>query len=136
MNLKQYSLFALCLACGFEQAQASPAPLVITELMAENVSSLFDEDGDASDWIEIHNAGSVLQNLGGWSLTDDAREPRRWQFPAGLQMPADSYLIVFASGKNRTNATHLHTNFKLSVGGEYLGLIGPDGTPVSEFRPG
>ena len=37
----------------------------ITEFMAANNGSLLDQDGDASDWIEIYNAGSNTANLGG-----------------------------------------------------------------------
>ena len=43
-------------------------------------------------------------------------------------MPANSYLLVWASGKDRTNsAAPLHTNFKLNNSGEYLALVGPGG---------
>jgi len=123
--------FVLCLAlCVTITAQAN---LHITEFMADNESSLRDEDGDYSDWIEIYNAGTTLQNLDGWSLTDDVSVPAKWRFPAGIQMAPDTYLIVFASDKNRTNAARLHTNFKLSAGGEYLGLIDPLGSAASEF---
>src|SRR5262245_32784967 len=95
------ALLLVCLACGIHAAPSSPAPMVISEFMADNLSTLLDEDGDPSDWIEIYNAGAGPQSLGGWSLTDDAGEPGKWRFPLGVQMPADSYLIVFASGKNR-----------------------------------
>ena len=36
----------------------SLAELYITEFMAINGSTLKDEDGDTSDWIEIFNSGS------------------------------------------------------------------------------
>ncbi len=52
-------------------------------------------------------------------------------------LEADAYLVVFASGKDRRDpAGELHTNFKLSGSGEYLGLVRPDGiTVASEFAP-
>jgi hypothetical protein len=112
-----------------------PANLVITEFMADNASSLRDEDGDYSDWIEIYNASATLQTLDGWSLTDEVNVPGKWAFPPGVQIPAASYRIVFASGKDRTNAARPHTNFKLSGGGEYLALIDPLGAVASEFSP-
>ncbi|HEX2101027.1 MAG TPA: lamin tail domain-containing protein, partial [Candidatus Synoicihabitans sp.] len=112
------------------------APL-ITEFMASNATTLRDEDGDYSDWIEIHNPDTAAASLAGWHLTDAAGNKTKWTFPAGVSIPANGYLIVFASNKNRgTGATQLHTNFALSSGGEYLGLIQPDGTTVvSEFAP-
>ena len=43
----------------------------LTELMAGNESSIADEDGDFSDWIEIHNSETSSVDLSGWHLTDD-----------------------------------------------------------------
>lgn len=34
--------------------------------------TILDADGDASDWIEIYNAGSETVHLAGWRLTDNA----------------------------------------------------------------
>ena len=75
-------------------------------------------------------------NLEGWYLTDNANDLTKWKFPA-VTLGPDAYLVVFASGKDRRDpAGELHTNFKLSGAGEYLGLVRPDGvTVVSEFSP-
>jgi hypothetical protein len=108
----------------------------ISEFMAVNVKGLDDEDRDEEDWIEIHNAGASPASLEGWFLTDNPKDLTRWKFPA-VALEADGYLVVFASGKNRSDATHeLHTNFKLSASGEYLGLVRPDKVTVaSAFSP-
>lgn len=113
-----------------------PQPgVTITEFMADNDRTLNDEDGDASDWIEIHNASEQTVSLAGWSLTDSANQPRRWVFPPVSLVPR-GFLVVFASGKNRTNVTgRLHTNFRLGAGGGYLGLYRPGGSAASEFGP-
>jgi hypothetical protein len=115
----------------------SRADPIISEFMAANTKVLADEDGAFSDWIELHNPGESDVNLAGWHLTDSASNKTKWKFP-DLTLPAGGYLLVFASSKDRTNpAGPLHTNFALSAGGEYLGLIQPDGTTVaSEFNPG
>jgi len=34
------------------------ADVVISEFMAANDTTLFDEDGDDEDWIELHNTGA------------------------------------------------------------------------------
>ena len=44
----------------------------ITEFMAANGSELADEDGEFSDWIEIHNPDSAPISLAGYHLTDNA----------------------------------------------------------------
>ncbi|MDE0890564.1 MAG: lamin tail domain-containing protein [Planctomycetota bacterium] len=110
------------------------AQVVISEFMAENSDTLEDEDGDSSDWIELHNESSGTVNLLGWSLTDDASGSSVWGFPS-VNLPADAYLVVFASNKDRVGA-ELHTDFKLSSNGEYLALypLG-GGSPTTEFSP-
>ena len=109
---------------------------IITEFMAQNGNTLNDEDGDSSDWIEIYNPTPATVNLNGWFLTDNAGNPTKWRFPA-VMLGSEQFLVVFASGKNRTNnPARLHTNFGLSGDGEYLGLIQPDGvTAASQFAP-
>ena len=107
----------------------------INEFLAVNNRGLADGDGDTSDWIEIYNPGAKTIRLSGWALTDDAESPDKWLFP-NVSLGARRYLVVFASGKNRTSGKDLHTNFKLNGDGEYLALVKPDGsTAVSEFTP-
>ncbi|MCC5806844.1 MAG: CotH kinase family protein [Opitutales bacterium] len=109
--------------------------LLITEFMASNGETLFDESGAAPDWIEIHNPGTEPVDLVGWHLTDDAEDLTQWTFPS-VQLNAASYLVVFASGLDIAVAdAELHTNFRLSADGEYLGLIRPDGTAAYEYAP-
>ena len=109
----------------------------INEIMAANKHGIRDEDGDYSDWIELYNSGLTGVPLTGCSLTTDPGNPTQWQFPP-LVLAPESYVIVWASGKNRANSTApLHTNFKLNKQGGYLALLGPGGGPVvSAFIPG
>jgi len=120
------------LVCG----SVAQAQLRISEFMASNTRTLLDEDGETSDWIELHNFSSTNVNLRGWYLTDSAGNLRKWSFPETNLAP-DRYIVVFASGKDRrTPGKPLHTNFKLAAEGEYLALVKPDGaTVVSEFAP-
>ncbi len=117
-------------------AQGVPAP-VISEFLASNSGGQRDEEGDSPDWIEIHNPGATLVNLSGWFLTDATNRLNRWRFSERSLSP-DGRLLVFASGKNRTNAAaQLHANFALSAKGGYLALVRPDGVTVaSEHRYG
>jgi hypothetical protein len=110
--------------------------VAITEFMASNSNTIDDEDGTASDWIEITNLDSSAVNLEGWFLTDDAALLQKWIFPSTLLTSGQS-IVVFASDKNRNDAaSELHTNFKLTSNGEYLALVKPDGTTIaSDFAP-
>jgi len=111
--------------------------VVISEFVATNRSEaplaageLLDEDGESSDWIEIHNMLDAEVNLDGWYLTDSRNDLAGWKFPEVTIEPG-GYMVVFASGKNRRDpAGELHTDFQLRAGGEYLALVKPeeDGT--------
>lgn len=111
--------------------------LRITEFVASNDNSLLDYDGASSDWLEIYNSGGDTANLGGLHLTDNAANKTKWTFPNDVMLPGGGYLVVFASNKNTVKPNgELHTNFALSAGGEYLGLIGADGvTIIDQYAP-
>ncbi len=107
----------------------------INEFMALNQTTLADEDNEYSDWIEIYNPTSEALNLYGWALTNDITLFRQWIFPP-VTINAGEYLVVFASGKDRSSSGgELHTDFKLSGDGEYLAMLNTRGDIVSEFRP-
>ena len=127
------ALTAALVLVGHAAAQAP----VITELLARNSSGLTDEDGDHSDWLEVHNPqGAGTLDLGGWSLTDDVGDLAKWTFQPGTVVPPGAFLVVFASSKDRRDPTGtLHTNFRLSGGGEELLLVDPGGAVASGFAP-
>lgn len=109
--------------------------ILLTEFGASNQKVILDEDGSAEDWIEICNLSPVTLNLEGWGLSDEMGSPHKWRFPSTNLGPGQ-FLVVFASDKDRRNTGRpLHTNFKLSAGGEYLGLSRPDGTITTAFTP-
>ena len=104
--------------------------------MAVNQTTLRDEDGESSDWIEIYNGRNTAVDLNGWSLTDDPLTPHKWRFP-GVEIGAGKFVVVFASEKDRRDpASELHTNFSLLSSGEFLALVGPGSTLESFYGPG
>ncbi len=116
---------------------AEQVPFRITEFMAANTGALLDDDGDASDWIEIQNLSGSPASLDGWYLTDDRAVLSKWRLP-GPTVAAGASVLVFASGKNRVTAgAPLHASFRLDSAGGYLALVRDDGlTVASEFRYG
>jgi hypothetical protein len=108
----------------------------ISEFSASNNSGLTDEEGFHEDWIELVNLGNKPEQLEGWSLTDDAGDPRQWVFPR-IQIAPKGYLVVFASGKDRRDPqAPLHTNFRLSDEGEFLMLAPPNQSAMEHaFAP-
>ncbi len=114
---------------------AQTAVLYINEIVASNDSTLADEDGDYEDWIEIYNSGGTAVNLDGYGLTDNDSDPFKWVFPAETIQPGQ-YLIVFASDKERAiPGSPLHTNFKISAGGEEVVLTAPGGLQEDYLPP-
>ncbi len=114
---------------------ARPASLEISEFMADNENTLLDQDGDSSGWIEIYNGTASAVDLSGWFLSAEATNLTQWAFP-GYVLAGGSYLVVFASGKDRRAVTNeLHTNFKLPAAGGFLALVDARTNLVSLFAP-
>ena len=110
---------------------------LINEFSASNQSVIDDDNGNSSDWIEIHNAGANALNLAGYSLTDDPTDPNKFIFSGPALLGGGDYLVVFA-GEDLVPSlgTDIYTGFSLSSEGEYLGLFDPSGNLVSEFGTG
>jgi hypothetical protein len=112
--------------------------VIISEFVAAG-STLVDEDGATSDWIEIWNSTATSVNLSGHYLSNSAATPHLWALPNKVLAP-NEYLLVFASAKNRSDPlANLHTNFTLPGSGGYLSLKKDDGaggyTTLTEFNP-
>ena len=129
---------------------AAIAPLRISEFMSANSSTLetrvrsdvearFQRDDQAFDWIEIQNALNEPVDIGGYHLTDNRDRPTKWAFPEGTTIAAGGTIVVYASGFGYVDPLHdrnelLHTNFRISRTGEYLGLTNPAGDVLHEIR--
>ncbi|HPK04455.1 MAG TPA: lamin tail domain-containing protein, partial [Bacteroidales bacterium] len=114
-----YKLFfvILIILASFVVYQANAQNITINELMSSNSSIIADEDGDYEDWIEIYNFGTTTVGLDDFGLSDKAGQPFKWVFPDIVIQPGE-YLIVWTSGKNRTNPdAPLHTNFSIKAEG-------------------
>ena len=105
--------------------------VVINEVMYDNKNVLFDADNDTPDWIELYNTGDEAINLEGYQLTDDTTEIEHWTFH-DFELAPKSFLIVFASGKNRKEG-ELHTYFKLGLMKDPVALISPTGELLSHY---
>lgn len=108
--------------------------VVINEFMSSNDGFMLDEDGEASDWIELYNRGDACVVLSGYALSDNAAMPEKWILPDTV-LPSRGFMLVFASGKDRgTSGAELHCNFKISASGEEL-LLSFRGGVVQQLPP-
>ena len=108
------SLLALILANSMAGSIKAAVPLVINEFMASNSSCVPDPQGQYDDWVELHNYGPDVINIGGMYLTDNLSDPTKWQIPAETTIPAGGYLLIWAD--DDTGDAGLHANFKLDAG--------------------
>ena len=79
----------------------------INEAVSSN-SIYFDEDGDSPDWFELYNNGTQDISLENWTISDDLEELDMWTFPE-ITISPDEYLLVWASGKDRSLNTYSRT---------------------------
>jgi len=108
-----------------DEMAASPAPntLVINEFMADNFSNITDEYGEHDDWLEITNAFTMPLALGSYYISDNFGIPRKWVLPDTTLMPGE-FLVIWCD--KDTLQGPLHANFRLSAGGEEIGIFDRD----------
>ena len=105
----------------------TPSDVVINEVMAGNTRTFADEDGRYWDYIELYNTSGADVDISGWYLSDDVADSMAWRVPEGTVVPANGYLLFYASGTD----TGLHTSFRLSAEGESAVLTNDKGQIVS-----
>lgn len=125
----KFFILALCLTSVVQISNAQQ--LRINEIMSSNSGAITDSDGDASDWIELYNAGTSSINLAGYGLSDKADQPFLWTFPE-YEMAAGDYLLVFASGKDRKEIP-VSWNTIISSGDQWKYSL-PVSEPTSDWR--
>lgn len=108
------------------------AEIRINEVQSNNSGIFRDENGDASDWVELHNGGSEAVSLQGWGLSDNVTQPFKWTFGSVTIQPGQ-FMVVWASGKNRPNGPQVHTSWSISSNGEPVLLTQPSGARSDEY---
>ncbi len=101
----------------------------INEVMSLNAATLADADGDYPDWIELYNPTTLPVNVQNYALSDDIDALTKWTFP-NVTLPPQGVLVIFASDKDRTDASELHLNFKLKSKGEQIFLVSPSNSII------
>lgn len=93
------------------------AQIKLNEIQSSNATTIANETGKFSDWIELYNTSSSSVNIGGYYITDNRDRPRKWQVPNNTTISGRGYLLIWCDGYD----VNLHTNFKLSATeGEWL----------------
>ncbi len=110
------------LLLGFGILAPAFGQVKFNEIQTSNSKTQMDPDYfKYKDWVELYNTSSSSFDLSGCYLTDNKDKPRKWQIPAGQSIGAGKYLIIYCDGEDVTGSA-MHTNFKLSAGGDKLFL--------------
>jgi hypothetical protein len=76
------------------------------------------------DAVELFNPGNVAVDIGGWFLTDERSEPKKYRIPDGTRILAGGYWVV---DETQFNALTLGTKaFRLDSHGDSLWLYSAD----------
>ena len=97
--------------------------LHINELMAANRQTVADEYGEFDDWVEIYNSSDSTIRLEGLYLSDDMREPTKWQI-RGIEIAPKGYQLFWLDGDQAQGIGH--AGFNLSASGEGIGIFDTD----------
>ncbi|MCR4589498.1 MAG: CotH kinase family protein [Lachnospiraceae bacterium] len=105
--MKKHLILILCVVSGIIIAcyglhafkvRSAYKNIVINEVCSDNLSCLFDENGEHPDWAEIYNKGNDALDISGWYLSDSDDRRNRWTFPEGTVIQGKGYLTVFMDG--------------------------------------
>lgn len=104
----------------------SPSDLRINEWMANPPTG-------SEDWIELYNPSPFPVAVAGLHLTDDLATPKRFAIPplSFIGVGVSAYQLFVADSDETAGPNHL--NFKLSAGGESIGLADADGRFVDSI---
>lgn len=112
---------------------ALSAQVVINEFSNSNAGYNGGSGANNYDWIELYNSSSTPSSLDGYYLSDNLNNPTKWQIPNGTSIPANGFLVIFASGNNITTGV-LHTNFKINqTEQEQVLLSNPSGSIIDSY---
>ncbi|MBN2507208.1 MAG: lamin tail domain-containing protein [Verrucomicrobia bacterium] len=89
-----------------------------------------DPPPNTDDWFELFNPNAQPAALGGLHLTDNLGNRTKYQIPKLSFIGTGPHAFVeFRADDNAGNGAN-HVNFKLSAGGESLGLFAADGSQI------
>ena len=130
MSMKNYFRCLPLIALLFSFSNSASSQVMINEFSCSNVS-IADNFGETPDWIELYNAGGASVALTGYYFSDKLSNPTKWPIPAGVTIPANGFLRVWASGKNTVVGTNIHAGIKFTqTKPEAIVFANPSGTII------
>lgn len=120
------ALVALAVPAASAQGRKS---LRINEVMVDNQSSIVDDFGNRSAWIELHNPTAAAVDISSIYLTDDPSNPTKYFVPRGdsaTKIGKGQQVLFWADGEPNHGTFHL--NFTLTPGRDnFIAIYDADG---------
>ena len=110
---------------GMPEPVPNIPPMVINELVTNS-------NGPVANAIELHNPSDSPVEIGGWFLTDNTNDPKKWRIPNETIIPAHGYWVALEDNdSNPVNNANLTKDFfgsafSLSSLGEQVHLFSAD----------
>jgi hypothetical protein len=102
---------------GTDDPAAGVLPVLINEILTNT-------DPPQVDAIELHNPNNVPAPIGGWWLTDNRSQPRKFQIPAGVVIPPGGFVVFDERDFNQSPGEP--GSFSFSSRGEEAWLFSAD----------
>ena len=115
-----------CLILFLALSVPALAEIEFSEVMASNGAYM---NGEAYDWVEIHNTGKKSVDLSGCYLSDNKKKLTKWVFPKNTTLKAGGYILVYCTGEELSpgKSGTYYANFKISASGDDLYMTEKDG---------
>jgi len=113
--MRKIKLSLLISIIMFAIINIAKSQVVINEYSCANLKSYTDNFGKYEDWIELYNTTSSTVDLTDYYISDRTSKPMKWKIPvsAGTTIPANGFMIIFASNRDTAISGFFHTNFAL-----------------------
>lgn len=135
LQMKKLILKGLATVFMFSAICSSAQKLQINEVMVNNQNNYVDHYGKKSSWIEIYNNSGATANMGGWYLSDDPNNLKKYPITKGDRntiIGPRQFHIFWADG-NALYGT-FHTNFTLDPNrGNAVYLSDPSGKLIDHL---
>lgn len=106
--------------------------LVINEVLVINEENFVDNYGQRSAWIEIYNNTAKTRDIGGYFLTNDKSNPKKYPIPKGdvlTRIPPHQHVLFWANNKPYQGT--FYVSFELDPNEEnYIALFDESGTVI------
>ena len=121
--------------CPEDCATTIDYTIIVNEFMAANQNCCDDGTGENEDFIELYNYGMEAIDIGGFYFTDNLTGSFLYHITdtstSETTISGGEFLVIWADADPEQGP--LHVDFKLSSGGEDIGIYDPDGSAIIEM---